>query len=53
MDIHEINIDGAERNIFCDCVDELRIGGKPEKLKKLVHNTVYRMEESEEDKEEV
>ena len=53
MYINEIYLDGADRNICCDCVDKLRIGGKPEKLKKLVHNTVYRMEESEEDKEEV
>ena len=31
MAMHEINIDGAERNICHDCVDELWIGGKTEK----------------------
>ena len=42
MAMHEINIDGAERNICHDCVDELWIGGKTEKLKKVGYHTVYR-----------
>ena len=53
MDFHEININGAERNIFRDCVEEIRMGGNPEKLKKLEHITVYRREEYEEDEDKV
>ena len=49
--MHEIDIDGAERKICHDCVDDLRIGGKPEKLKKMVHITVYMTEELKEDEE--
>ena len=51
--MHEINIDGAERKICHNCVDELWMGGKPKKLKKVQHSTVYRMEKLEEDEEEV
>ena len=51
--MHDIDIDGAEQKICCNCVDELWMGGKPEKLKKLQHSNVYSTEESEEDKEEV
>ena len=51
--MYEINIDGVERKICRDCVDELRMGGKPEELKKVGHSTVYRTDELEEDKEEV
>ena len=29
--MHEINIDGAEQNICRECIDDLRMGGKPEK----------------------
>ena len=53
MAMHDINIDGAEQKIFFYCVDELLMGGKPEKLKKLGHSNVYRTDESEEDEEEV
>ena len=49
VDIHEINLDGAELKIFRDCVDELWMGGKPDKLKKVQHSTVYRTKKSEED----
>ena len=49
--IREINLDGAELKICRDCVDELWMGGKPEKLNKVQHSTVYMTEESEEDKE--
>ena len=53
MAMHDIKLDGAERRICRNCVDDLRMGGKPEKLNKLGHRTVYRREESEEDKEEL
>ena len=45
--MHEIDLDGAERNIFRGCVDGLRMGGKPEKLKKMQHSNVYRTYELE------
>ena len=51
--MHEINLDGAERKIFHNCVEKLWMGGKPEKFKKVQHITVYRTNELEEDKEEV
>ena len=51
--MHEIDLDRAERKICCNCVDDIWIGGKPDKLKKVQHSTVYRIEKSEEDKEEV
>ena len=53
MAMHEIYIDGAERKILCDCVEELRMGGNPEKMKKVGHRTMYGTDESEEDKEGV
>ena len=43
--MHEIDLDGAELNIFRDCVDELWMGGKPEGMNKLQHSTVYRTDE--------
>ena len=48
--MQEIELDGAERKICCKCVDDLRMGGKPEKLKMVQHSTVYRTDELEEDK---
>ena len=27
--MHDIELDGVERNIFPECVDDLRMGGKP------------------------
>ena len=42
--MHEIDIDGAEENICRNFVDKLRMGGKPEKLKKVGHRNVYRIE---------
>ena len=42
--MHDINIDGAERKICCDSVDELRMGGKPEKLNEVGQSTVYMTE---------
>ena len=51
--MHEIKLDGAERKICRECVDDLRMGGKPEKLKMVQHSTVYRTDELEEDEEEV
>ena len=44
VDMHKINIDGTERKICCHCFDELWVGGKPEKLNKVLHSTVYRTE---------
>ena len=49
--MHGIDLDGAEQNIFRNCVDELRMGGKPDKLKNVGHSTVYRTDKSEEDEE--
>ena len=45
VDMHEINIDGAECKVCRDCVDKLCMGGKPEKFRKVGHRTVYRMDE--------
>ena len=42
--MHEINIDKSEWNICYDCVDDLQMGGKPNKLKKAGNSTVYRTE---------
>ena len=53
MAIHEIDLDGAERKICRNCVDEIWMGGKPVKLKKVKYSTVYRTEESEDYEEEV
>ena len=44
--MHEINLDGSERKICHNCVEDLWMGGKSEKLKKVGHSTVYRREES-------
>ena len=49
MAMHAIDIDVAERKICHNCVDEIWMGGKPKKLKKVKHSTVYRTDESEED----
>ena len=51
--MNQIDIDGAELKICRDCVDELWMGGKPDKLKNVQYITVYRTEKSQEDKEEV
>ena len=50
--MHAIDLDGVEQNICHNFVDELWMGGKPDKLKKVVHSTVYRTDELEEDEEE-
>ena len=50
MDMYEINLDGAERNICHNYFDEIWLGGKPKKLKKVQHRTVYRTDESDKDK---
>ena len=49
--MHEIDLDGAELKICRNCVEKLWMGGKPDKLKKVGHITVYRTNELEEDKE--
>ena len=51
MAMHEIDLGGVERKICHNCVDELWMGGKPTKLKKVKHMNVYRTDESEEEKE--
>ena len=38
--MHDINIYGSEWNICFNYVDELRMGDKPDKLKKVGHITV-------------
>ena len=53
MAIHEIDFDGEKQKICHDCVDEIWMGGKPDKLKKLGHSHVYRTKKSEEYQEEV
>ena len=51
--MNEIDLDEAELNICRDCVDELCMGGKPEKSKNVKHSTMYRTDELEDDKKEV
>ena len=51
--IHAIDLDRAEPKIFHNCVDELWMEGKPKKLKKVQHSTVYRTDKSEEEEEEL
>ena len=53
MAMHEIELDGSERNICRECIDDLSMGGKFEKSKMMQDSTVYRMDELEEDEEEV
>ena len=53
VDMHEINLGGVEQKICRNCVDKLWMGGKPEKLKKVGHSTVYSIDKSQEYKEEV
>ena len=48
MAMREICLDGAERKICLGFVDDLHMGGKPDKLKKMGHVTVYRRDKSEE-----
>ena len=50
--MHEIDLNGVERKICRECVDNFRMGGKPEKPKMVQHSTMYRTDELEEDKEE-
>ena len=51
MAMHDIDLDEAELNICRDCVDKIWMGGKPEKLKKVQHSTVYRTYKSDEEEE--
>ena len=53
MAMHEIELDGSGRKICRECIDNLRMGGKSGKSKMMQDITVYRMDELEEDKEEV
>ena len=45
MYMHDIDLEGAERKICHNYVDEIWMGGKPKKLKKVKHSTVYRTDE--------
>ena len=51
--MNEIDLDGGERKIFCDCVDGIRGQVKSETLKKVGDSTMYGTDGSEEDEEEV
>ena len=51
--LNDIDFDGAEQKICHNCVDELRGGGKSDKLNKVGYSIVYGMYESEEDEEGV
>ena len=42
MAMHVIDLDRAEFKICHNFVDELWMGGKPNKLKMVQHSTVYR-----------
>ena len=53
MAMHAIDIDVAERKICHNCVDEIWMGGKHKKLKKVQYSTVYRADKLEGDEEEV
>ena len=48
--MHEIDLDGVERKICRDYAENIQMGGKPEKLKKVLHITVYRIDKLEEEK---
>ena len=50
MDMREIDPYVAERKICHNCVDEIWMGGKPKKLKKVQHSTLYKTDKSDEDK---
>ena len=41
MDMHEIDLDGAERKTCSDCVEKIWMEGKPDKLNMVGHSTVY------------
>ena len=47
--MHSIDLDGVERKICQNCVEEIWMGGKSKKLKMVQHSTVYRTDESEEE----
>ena len=51
--MHEIKLDRSERKICRECIDDFSMGGKFEKSKMMQDSTVYRMDELEEDEEEV
>ena len=40
VDMHESELDGSERNICRECIDDLRMGRKFEKLKMMQDSTV-------------
>ena len=42
VDMNEIDLDGRERNICHNCVDDIHERGKSETLKKVGDSTMYR-----------
>ena len=38
--VHVVDLDGSERKICCNCVNELWMVGTPKKLKMVQHSTV-------------
>ena len=46
MAMNEIDLDGGEQNICCNCVDEIRGQDKSETLKKVVEITEYGTDKS-------
>ena len=49
MAMNEIDLDGGDWKICCDCVDEIRGWGKSETLKKVGDRNMYGKDESEEE----
>ena len=49
--LNNIDFDGAERKIFCECVKGIWGWVKIETLKNVGYSTMYRKSESENDKE--
>ena len=49
--LNDIDFDEADRKICHNCINELRGGGKSEKLNKVGDSTMYGMEKTDEDEE--
>ena len=47
--MHEIELDGSEKKICRECINDLQMGVKFEKPKMVQHSTVYRMDKLEEE----
>ena len=53
MAMYEIDIEGAEQKMCHNGVDDIWMGGKPNKFNKVQHSTLYATDGLEEEKEEV